>query len=183
MRTGRRLALAVASAAFFASPGAATEPSDANWIVFSPEGGRFRIEIPAEPRPESDSHLTPVGSVHERKWWLVAGGVELAVETHDVPTLGTAITPVDVLLDRSRDGVIASKGGSPLDSRALEVQGAPAREFRYAIPASETVPARFGLARTILVGRRVYLLTGTAPKAPELHPDVLRFFGSFHFWE
>lgn len=164
-----------------AAAGPAAPPE--GWIVFSPEGGRFRIEIPAEPLPETGSRFTPVGPVEERKWWLVANEVELAVETHDVPTLGAALTSDDAILDRARDGVIASKGGSPLDSRALEVQGAPAREFRYAIPASATAPAREGLARTILVGRRVYLLTGTAAETPELHPAVLRFFASFRFWK
>ena len=139
--------------------------------------------MPGELRPEVESRLTPVGSVHERKWWLVIDGVELAVETHDVPTVGVAITPEDVILDRSRQGVIESKGGREIDSREIEVQGAPAREFRYAIPAAEGGRASVGVARTILVGRRVYLLTGTAAEAPEAHPDVTRFFSSFRFWE
>lgn len=186
MRTSGRAVLRLALPLFcLAALSAEAEPPAGNsqWIVLSPEGGRFRIEIPADPQRKVGSRGTPVGAVHESRWWILQEGVELAVETHDVPRLGAAITPVSVILERSRKSVVQSKGGTETHSRSIEVQGAPAREFHYAIEASDGEPARFGMARTILVGRRLYLLTGTAAERPEAHPHVERFFGSFQFWE
>ena len=180
MRRGRALRR-VAPLLLAAWP-ALAEPPDGEWIVFSPEGGQFRIEIPGEPRPETDSRLTPVGSVQERKWWLETGAMELAVETHDVPRLGAAIAPEDVILDRSTRGVVASKNGELIESRPILVQDAPGREFRYALAGPEGAGGRLAVARTILVGRRIYLLTAAAARDPRADADVQRFFDSFRFW-
>jgi len=152
---------------------AAADPE--TWRPFSPPGGGFRIELPGEPVRESEDRFTPGGSVRETKWWLAVPGAELSVETHDLPALATWMMSADALLDRARDGVIADDGGEALASSDVLVQGAPARSFTWRYPG-ELVRLERGL--TVLVGSRLYLLTGTGPD-PASHPAVARFFDSF----
>jgi hypothetical protein len=146
-----------------------------DWQAFAPPGGGFRIEMPGEPLREIAERLTPIGIVRETKYWLAIDSVELAVETHDVPTLAAALMGQDALLDRARSGVIDNEEGIPLGSRELVFQGAPARRFTYRYPGR---PPRQELAMTVLVGSRIYLLTGTGSD-PVSHPIVRRFFASF----
>jgi hypothetical protein len=146
-----------------------------DWVPFSPPDGGFSVELPGTPRTERDAHLTPLGSVRETKHWLRVDGAELSVETHDIPILAAAMMSDAMLLDRARDGVIENEGGTPLASRDVTFQGAPAREFTYRYPGE---PARLERALTVLVGSRIYLLTGTGAN-PVAHPGVRRFFDSF----
>jgi hypothetical protein len=147
------------------------------WKRFAPPGGGFSIEMPGEPSSERDEHFTPVGSVVETKHWLAVEGAELAVETHDIPTLAAAMMSDAMLLDQARDGVIENEGGTAITSHELEFEGAPARAFTYRYPGE---PLRLERVLTVLVGARIYLLTGTGAD-PSGHPAVARFFDSFTF--
>lgn len=166
-----RRALGLALLAFAVASSASAE----TWQRFAPQGGGFSIELPGEPRFERDDRFTPVGSVVETKYWLAVEGAELAVETHDIPTLAAAMMSDALLLDQARDGVIGNEGGTAITSRDLEFEGAPARAFTYRYPGE---PVRLERVLTVLVGARIYLLTGTGAD-PFTHPAVARFFDSF----
>jgi hypothetical protein len=169
----QRRALGVALLGIAIAFPAAAEP----WKRFAPPGGGFSIEMPGEPRSERGDHFTPVGSVVETKYWLAVEGAELSVETHDIPTLAAAMMSDAMLLDQARDGVIENEGGTAITSHELEFEGAPARAFTYRYPGE---PLRLERVLTVLVGARIYLLTGTGAD-PSAHPAVARFFDSFTF--
>ncbi len=157
--------------------GLASATSAESWVRFASPDGTFSIEMPGEPRHESDDRFTPVGSVVETKYWLAVDYTELSVETHDIPTLAAAMMSDAMLLDQAREGVIDNEGGTVIATRDLEFEGAPARAFTYRYPGE---PVRVERVLTVLVGSRIYLLTGTGPD-PEAHPGVTRFFDSFTF--
>jgi hypothetical protein len=168
----RWVAPGVVAALLLGVPAAADE---SDWRLFSPPGGGFHIEMPGVPRRESQEHLTPGGSVRETSWWLAVDGAELAVETHDLPALATLLMSEASLLDRARDGVVENDGGELLSSESVVLQGAPARVFTWRYPGE---PVRLERGLTLLVGERIYLLTGTGAD-PAAHPAVTRFFDSF----
>jgi hypothetical protein len=148
--------------------------------VFSPAEGRFAVELPGPPALERDARLTPVGYVHQTKYWLRAGDALLAVELHDIPAIAAALMTDEGILDRARDGVIENENGTLLEAHALAFQGAPAREFTYRLPGDAPLVER---VLVVLVESRLYLLTGMAARAPASHPDIARFFASFRVWK
>jgi hypothetical protein len=160
-----------------ALPSRAAEPAEgaARWSPFAPPGAGIQIEMPGTPRQEIREHWTPLGVVREKKYWLSAEGAELVVETHDVPAIPAAWMGHERVLDRARDGVLDHVDGIVLESHALSFEGAPARAFVYRHPGA---PTRTERVLAVLVGSRLYLLTGTSADARD-HAGVLRFFDSF----
>ncbi|HKA15158.1 MAG TPA: hypothetical protein VKH41_09095 [Myxococcota bacterium] len=150
----------------------------AEWSVFAPPDGRFAVEFPGGPAVERDSHWTPVGSVAMTKYWRRVGDALLAVEMHELPPVAAALVSDDRILDQAREGVLRDTGGALLEGHALEVRGSPARDFTYQLPGEARLSER---ALAVLVGRRLYIVTGMA-RAPASDPAVARFFGSFQCW-
>lgn len=159
-----------------ALPALAQAATPEEWIIFAPEQGDFRIEVPHAPRLERDARPTPVGDVIETKYFLEYAGAELSIEIHEMPAIAAAVMPDGIILDQARDGVIDNEEGTPIAERELTFQGSPARAFTYSVPGE-----RFEQALTVLVGKRIYLLTGTSKHEPYTHPDIERFFASFRF--
>ena len=156
--------------------GAAARPSE--WPVFAPDGGRFSVELPGTPAIERDSTWTPVGSVRMTKYWLRVGDALLAVELHEIPPVAASFISDDMILDQARDSLLRDVDGTLLESRALEFQGAPARDFVYRLPGRTQLGER---VLAVLVERRLYLVTGMA-RAPSGDPQVARFLASFRCW-
>lgn len=148
------------------------------WAVFAPHDGRFSVELPGAPAIERDSFWTPVGSVAMTKYWLRVGDALLAVELHDLPPVAAALVPDDRILDQARDSLLRDVGGTLVESRAVEFSGAPARDFRYRLPGAAQLEER---VLAVLVGTRLYLLTGMA-RAPVSDPGVAHLFASFRCW-
>ena len=153
-------------------------PASGEWREFAPEHGRFAVQMPGEPALERHARLTPVGYVYQDKYWLREGDVLLAVEVHDLPALARALLSDDSILDQAREGLLSDVKGTLLEGRALVFQGAPAREFIYRLPGKARLEER---VLAVLIGRRLYLVTGMA-RAPANDPDVARFFASFRCW-
>src|SRR5262245_236234 len=104
------------------------ERRPSEWTAFAPDGGYFAVELPGPPAVEGDSHWTPVGTIAMTKYWLRVGDALLAVEVHDIPPVAAALVSNDRILDEARDSVVRDMRGSLIEGRALEVQGAPARD-------------------------------------------------------
>jgi hypothetical protein len=112
------------------------------------------------------------------KYWLRAGDALLAVEMHDVPAVAATLVSDDMILDQARDRLLRDVDGTLLEGRELAFQDAPARDFVYRLPGNSQLAER---VLAVLVGRRLYLVTGMA-RAPVSEPEVARFFASFRFW-
>ena len=148
------------------------------WTAFEPPGGRFAVELPGAPAVEGDSHWTPVGSISMTKYWMRVGDALLAVEMHDLPPVAAAVVSDDRILDQAQESLIRDMGGTLIEGRALEVRGAPAREFRYRLTGKAGLEER---VLAVLLDSRLYIVTGMA-RAPGSAPEVEHFFASFRFW-
>lgn len=156
--------------------GAAAPAGD--WAVFAPRDGLFAVEMPGAPAVERDSHWTPVGSIAMTKYWLRVGDALLAVELHDIPAVAAALISDDRILDQARDSLLRDVRGTLIEGRALEFQGAPARDFRYRLPGKARLEES---VLAVLRGTRLYLVTGMA-REPSSDPAVARLFASFRCW-
>lgn len=167
-----------ASAAGLA-PSAPGPEAAGHWSVFESEAGRFRVELPGEPRLERSERSTLLGAVTAEKYILRLGEVVVVVETHDIPRLAARIVPTRVILDQTRSGVLEDMRARMVTSSEITLQGYPARDFTYRVASR---PPQLERAIVVLVGSRIYLVTGLAPESPGERPDLARFFGSFRFW-
>jgi len=170
----------LSSAAFavaVASAGAAAPPGDGGWHTFASESGRFQVDLPADPvvRPD-EGRFTLLGPVSGEIYAVQAGDLQLAIEVRDLPTLARALVPDELILDETRESVVADMDAVELRGGETTHQGFPAREFVYRIPGD---PPDFERALAVLVEGRLYVVTGRTPRRDARSREIERFFDSF----
>ena len=177
MAAGAGLLLAAALAL---SMTAAAASPELEWIPFRSERGRFAVELPGSPEEIRDTRATLGGTVRRTEYLARRGATELRVEHHDLPWLATFLLTSDALLERSKNGLVSEEHGLELSSAGVLVQGYPAREVSFRVPAGQDLA---GDALLVLVGRRLYVLVSLGPQAQRDATTLDRFFRSFEVWE
>lgn len=172
------ISLAGTAAAGRAEP--ASRAPDPGWRPFVSPTARFRIELPADPvvRPDQD-RFTLLGPVTGEIYRVRLHDLELSIEVRDLPALAEALVPDELVLDATREGVVDDLEAEELEGGETRLAGLPARDFVYRLPGE---PPAIERALAVLVGGRLYLVTGKAPRPPGESPELARFFASFRFW-
>lgn len=147
-----------------------------SWRPHQSAQGRFRVELPGVPKLQSKPIATNMGMIT-----LQMEGVELDRNTgfmvmyNDYP----AHMPFDA--EGSLQGAVMglqSQGVSSSGSTPVECDGHPGREVYFT--AQHAGKSVHGRARLFVVGRRLYQLHYLGNSGTEQHPNVERFFNSFH---
>lgn len=165
--------------AFATVPAAAEPPSvDAAppWRTFSPERGRFEVELPGEPTEETAKEITPVGPIRGRSWWVDRGPLAFGVELRELPRIALALLSPNRIFDQAKARMLENDGGREIAYMPMDMDGAPGREVVY-----QTGDGR-GHARLLLVGRRLYIVKAATPD-DRADGAVERFFRSFKVWK
>ena len=173
---GAVLVIAASASAVAAEPEIAGAKHE--WFEFRSEEGRFQVELPVEPKSHRESRSTMLGKVAETHHRLEFRGARIGIEVHELPGMAATIIPGSLILDRTRAGIVADMNGREVAARELTHQGYPARDFTYAVDE----PEGFERALVVLVGSRVYVMTGLTSENPAEHPVVNRVFRSFIVW-
>jgi hypothetical protein len=177
MTAGAGLFLAVASALSMAAAAAAAE---LEWRHYRSGWGRFAVQLPAAPEEIRDTRATLGGLVRWTEYRTRRGATELRVEHHDLPWIAKLLLSSEALLERAKDGLVSEEHGFELSSAPVSVQGYPAREVSFRVPAEQDLA---GDALFVLVARRLYVLVTLGPEAQRDASALERFFGSFEVWE
>ncbi len=88
------------------------------------------------------------------------------------------VTSDRYILDTTREGFLESSQATQLAFEASEVDGRPARELLYAIPATADHPAQKGTARMLFVDKRLFIFYAEIREQGGSEDDVLRYFSS-----
>jgi hypothetical protein len=180
-RLGRLLGLALIvacanpSLAKTEEPVAGVEAASA-WSPLEPPDGSFRVSVPGEPSFRQSSRPTAVGAVRDSIWRFVLGTVELAVELHELPHLGTLLMSDDLILASVASSVVDDVKGNLLSENRELRAGRPARRLTYEISGAA---ARLEEALIVLDRARVYVLTATRGRDAPRPAAFDRFFTSF----
>lgn len=158
---------------------AAAGASPADGPAFRSESGRFSVRFPGTPRHTTRSHTTPVGRVASGEYLVEQGELELRVELHDVPAIAGFLLSDRALLERAERDLLSDEGAREHRGAAAEVQGHPAREVVYRLPAGD---GRAGRALLVLVGARLYILAALHPAGSADESALDGFFESFEVW-
>jgi hypothetical protein len=177
MAAGVGLFLVAASAvSMMAAAGAA----ELKWLRFRSEWGRFAVQLPESPEEIRNTRITLGGTVRWTEYLARRGATEFRVEHHDLPWLANFLLSSDALLKRAKNGLVEEEHGYELSGAVVSVQGYPAREVSFRVPAEQDLG---GDALLVLVGSRLYVVVALGPQAERDASARERFFRSFEVWE
>jgi hypothetical protein len=154
--------------------------AERDWSAFRSAAGRFRVELPAAPEVHTESSSTLFGAVSHTKYTLRVEDALVAVEVHEFPAVAATLLSSRAILEHTRRGVLDDMQARQIESHARTLQKMPALDFTYELPGA---PTRRERALAVLVGHRIYLVTGMTEGSPGSHPEIGRFFESFRFWQ
>jgi hypothetical protein len=137
--------------------------------------GRYTILMPGEPRLNTQNVTTPDGAPMTQYMAMVAdGNGMLMIAYFDYGG------DVQFSLDKARDGMVNSIGGSLLDEHSISLGGAPGRQIKV-LGKTEQGVEFVDRARFYDVKPRVYVLQCLIPKAmdsPAIAERCDQFFDS-----
>jgi len=144
------------------------------WTAYSPDGGRYRVDMPGAPKV--DTAPIPVGPGQTVPMTEAVVRLPTAVYLAsyvDYPDRIARAVSTDLLLDRVRDG--SSAGHTLRGEKKLTIGRFPGREY-VVVQDNGTNTA----TRTYWVRGRLYQLTVTGGAGIETQSDTRRFLESFN---
>ncbi|MCA0246298.1 MAG: hypothetical protein LCH93_06730 [Proteobacteria bacterium] len=172
-----RLVATLASTAILLLAGAAAVAQTYNptrWIEYKPNGGRYRVEMPAIPKTGTVSVPTGAGTtVPMMEATTVVDGVAYVASYVDYPASVTRNAAADAILTQVRNG--AAAGNSWRDEKKLQLGRSEGRQFTV-VQAGGNV----SVARIYWVRGRLYQLVVEGPPGIEQAADTRRFLESFN---
>jgi hypothetical protein len=142
------------------------------WTSFSPEGGRYRVDMPGTPAVDTQPIKGPGQTITMTDAKVELPGAAYAVSFVDYPDRIALAASSDVMLDKVRDGMAA--GNTLRGEKKLTLGRAQGREFTLAQASGVTAAVRIYWQRN-----RLYQLSVTGRPGIENQPDTRRFFDSF----
>lgn len=143
------------------------------WMEYKPEGGRFRVDLPALPKiaivqvPIGNGNAVPMTEATS-----VASRVAYIASYVDYPPAVTKGAAADVILSKVRDG--AAAGGSYRDERKLQLGRAEGREYTV-VQGNGNV----AVTRTYWARGRLFTLVVDGRAGIETQPATRQFLDSF----
>lgn len=145
------------------------------WHALDETALGFHVQLPAEPKKSEQEVKTPEGKVTLRQWTCPATGGAYLVFASDYPEAPADAGAVEARLDRERDDIVHSSGGTLRTETRITLDGVPGRELVVDMPG-EVGSFR---VRMFLKGARLHVVGAVTAKTKETAPDVERFLGSF----
>jgi len=156
--------------------------ADPAWQVFTPEDLSFRVELPASPTTERKERWFPVSRFVSTVYKARRGQNVFGVNHTDIPGAILFVVRKKTILETTRKGFLESSGAREISFTPTQVDGRPAGELVYSIPATGERPKQRGTARMLFVGKRLFIFyTELAGSTPE--EESLRYFASIRIAE
>lgn len=144
------------------------------WIEYKPNGGRYRVEMPAIPKTGTVAVPTGAGTtVPMMEATAVVDRVAYVASYVDYPASVTKNAAADVILTQVRNGSAA--GNTWRDEKKLQLGRSEGREYTV-VQASGNV----AITRVYWVRGRLYQLVVEGKPGVEQAPDTRRFLESFN---
>jgi hypothetical protein len=143
------------------------------WMEYRPEGGRFRVDLPALPKiaivqmPIGNGNTVPMTEAT-----AVVSGVAYIASYVDYPATMTKGAAADVILNTVRNG--AAAGGTYRDEKKLQIGRVEGREFTVVQPNGNVAVSRIYWARG-----RLFQLVVDGQAGIETQSATRQFLDSF----
>jgi hypothetical protein len=167
------VALLIAATLALASPAMATD----DWRAFETEVGRFKVDLPAEPKQLKKERWFPVSSFVSRVYKAYVGDDIFGVNHTDLPGAVLFFAGKKKVFNSTRDGFLEESKATQVSFEKADFVGRPGRKLVYDIPAQGRYPALRGLARMCFEGNRLYVFYAEVSES-RAQTDIDRFFDS-----
>jgi hypothetical protein len=172
-----------------AEPKAAAKPAGAGpddaarpgWEKFTSAGGGYTVLMPGKPNEVPQKvNAPPLGEV-EIHVAAVNKGLSIAfvVIYNDFPPGQVPMGNIEMIYDGSRQGALATSGGTLAGEKKLMLGDLPGREIKIELPATKVPGGAMMQIRYFLKGARLYQVMYIAPKADVNADEAEAFFDSF----
>jgi hypothetical protein len=150
----------------------------ARWVELDPDHGNFSFSMPNRPMETQRERDLPLGHIKMFEYEVITNGITFMLSYTDYPERMTAGKSADDMLDPgiekafSRYTPYARK-----KSAKIVLHGFPGRSFSVEDPNSGYTI----MAKSCLVGHRIYLVQAVMPTKLSSQPEVQRFISSLRF--
>ena len=143
-----------------------------SWTAFSPEGGRYRVDLPSQPTVGTAPIAWGGQTLTMTEATVRLPSAAYLVSYVDYPDRIAMAASSDTMLDKVRDGM--ASGNTLRGERKIALGRATGREFTIALANGANTAVRLYWARN-----RLYQVMVTGGAGIENLADTRRFFDSF----
>ena len=149
----------------------------ARWVELEPDNGNFAFSMPAQPVEKQTNMDLPLGHIKMFQYALITNEITFMLNYTDYPETMTAGKSADDMLDPGLDKTLSKYPRAHKESAKILFQGFPGRRFSIEDPDTGYTT----VAKSCLVGHRIYLVQAVMPTKLSNQPEVQRFITSLRF--
>jgi hypothetical protein len=153
----------------------ATSEAEPAWQTFSASNndGGYTVQVPRKPNRGQAPGI--LGAKNRTVFRCSAGDLTYSIMGQPVPPAALD-DGAPAVLSAARKDLASTHDGRVTNDKSIDVSGFPAREFRIASPAMKS---NVILARTMLVGKRLYTVFVIGSEDAVAGPSARKFLNSF----
>ncbi|MDE0886810.1 MAG: hypothetical protein OSB70_14890 [Myxococcota bacterium] len=152
---------------------------DAAWQPFTAGDASFRVDMPGSPEVDTRERWFPASRFVSTVYKVRRGADAFGVNHTDLPGAVLFVTSNRYILKSARDGFLESSRATEISFTKSELDGHPAQELIYNIPAYDNNPAQRGTAKLLFVGKRLFIFyteMNVSADPKQTVEEVQRFF-------
>jgi hypothetical protein len=146
----------------------------ARWAELELDHGNFSFSMPAQPVEKQTEMDLPLGHIKIFQYTVITNEITFMLNYTDYPERMTAGKSPDDMLDPGLDKTFSVYPRARKESEKILFQGFPGRRFSIEDP----VTGYATIAKSCLVGHRIYLVQAVMPTRLSGQPEVQRFISS-----
>jgi hypothetical protein len=150
------------------------ETDGLNWQEIVSSEGRFRVQMPGQPRKEVRKVGSQTGQVTDTLFELQTKDWSMAVRYADFDAAEQQATDLDEIIRAGRDSTVKALKGVVAGEKAVQLGAFSGKEVIVDVPNRGHSRLRW-----YVVNRRIYTLIFMSNRVDSTLPDIARFFGSF----
>lgn len=149
--------------------------TEEEWATFESEEGRFSILFPGEPKEQTESVSTAIGTIETEFFMVEQKDMAYSLNYADYPADIVAASDAGMMLNGARMGAVSNVNGELLDEKEITLDGYPGREIRIEIDEDDIIVR----ARFYLVENRLYVVQALSKKSKASSEEIDEFLDSF----
>lgn len=153
---------------------AAVVPAGDRWQQVISEEGRFRVEMPALPTFKTRTREYAVGEIEENSYELETKDGVFAVEYTDLPRI-VLMFGRGIIYRMAKRNFLRENHAREVDCADFDLGPFEGRELLFKVEDEGKAPARAGVARFVLAGKRLYVVMAEA-KGKTMDVGSMGFF-------
>jgi len=146
-----------------------------NWKTYTIKDGKFTIELPGEPKQQTQTLDTEFGKLDMSMLIYTNENSSYIVGFTDYPKSSMTTVNIDTFFENAKKGALKNTNGTLLQEKVIAYKTYPGREIKVSAMNGKAII----LMRFFLAGNRFYEVLAALPPDEEYTENTKRFFDSF----